>query len=328
MSPNGGSTPRALQDGHLGGDHQDGSVVPVPETPPIRPGTSAIRARSEGTRRMALEMMAAIDRGAPEMEGGFRQVAVTSTPGGLGGPAGASSEAGVVNGLGGPAGASNEAGFQRHGIGTRLPPLALSAPQSFAPLGQDRLFSAEQQWQLEQMQNQAPQLYGNRTALGGGGQGRGHEQYDHERRTMTDQASRHHLQAETDRLHSQWQAEREKEEMLSYMKALHEENTSLKLQLSEERDQRYVTPESLREGIVGKDKNPADGKVQELLQRGRADGGSQEADSKMGDGFKRSLRMFGVPDRPKSPSLTGRPRSRSPTRPSGQKGTEPRCRRC
>ena len=81
---------------------------------------------------------------------------------------------------------------------------------------------------------QAPQLYGSRGL-------------QDEMSLRTEQSYQQHLKSEADRLHLQWQLQREKDEMLKYMQDLHKQNEELKLQLAEERDQRYTTPESVRE---------------------------------------------------------------------------------
>ena len=144
---------------------------------------------------------------------------------------------------------------------------------------------------------QAPQLYGSRGL-------------QDEMSLRTEQSYQQHLKSEADRLHSQWQLQREKDEMLKYMQDLHKQNEELKLQLAEERDQRYTTPESVREvqNLDGKEQREH-GK----LHGDQADGNRQSQRSREGDGgFRRSLQEHGVPGKARSITPPPRPRSRSP----------------
>ena len=315
MSPNDESSHRAREDRDRQGlttQHEaavDGSLVPVPATPPVR--TSAVRGRSAGPRMM-FEMVAALDRelytgpGGPGLGGPTGVQTVQDATSGPGGSEAAGPTAGnpIVNG----GGSTEDADSGRRLFPALLPPLPHGAPHSFQPQ-HDRLFTQEQQERLESMQRSAPQLYGAQMVQ----EDRGlHAGMDH----------REHLKAEAERLHMQWQLEKEKEEMVAYMRTLHQENMSLRMQLSEERDQRYVTPESVREGMNATERGVLEHQGPDLLQRRRAGGDPQASEAAMGDGFKRSLKMFGLPERPKSPTPQGRPRSRSPSRPSGHKRTE------
>ena len=224
-------------------------------------------------------------------------------PNGLGGPAGRNGlEVHVKpNGLGGPTGGNPwgiDDGVQTWGRGrNHLPALPQGAPTSFQPPEPQRLFTTEQHQQLEHLQRQAPQLYGTRGM-------------QDETTSMAEKSYQQHLQTEADRLHIQWQLEREKEEMLKYMKALHQQNEELKIQLSEERDQRYTTPESVREVQT------LDGRVKggmSTLFGDRVEGELQAQHSRPADGgFRRSLQEHGVPGNARSITPPSRRRSRSP----------------
>ena len=137
-----------------------------------------------------------------------------------------------------------------------------------------------------------------------------HRGMQDEMTSMTEKSYQQHLQTEADRLRTQWQLEREKEEMLKYMKALHQQNEELKIQLSEERDQRYTTPESVREV------QNFDGRVKggmSTLFGDRVEGDLQAQHSRPADGgFRRSLPEHGVPGNARSITPPSRRRSRSP----------------
>ena len=286
----------------------DGAEVPIPETPPVT--SSAMRSRS-GPPSMAFQMVVAIDRGADWRQEGRagqgasrRQAALEDADvrSVLGGPTGGSGLEVQVgpNGLGGPTG-GNLLGIgdvvHSWNSGRTLPALPQGAPSSFHPPEPERLFTAEQHQQLEQLQRQAPQLYGSRGL-------------QDEMSLRTEQSYQQHLKSEADRLHSQWQLQREKEEMLKYMQALHQQNEELKLQLAEERDQRYTTPESVREvqNLDGKEQREHGN-----LPGDRADGDMQAQRCRAGDGgFPRSLQEHGVPGKARSITPPPRPRSRSP----------------
>ena len=144
---------------------------------------------------------------------------------------------------------------------------------------ESRLFSEEQQRQLEWMQSQAPHLYGAPAGTT-------------EARNSPQKLSQEELRQEADRLHIQWQLEKEKAEMLSYMQSLHEENMKLKVQLAKDRDHKYATPDS----------NPLQDQP-----------GSKVTEPPAGDkkdGVRSCLRTYGMPSRARSTTPPEKPDSR------------------
>ena len=117
------------------------------------------------------------------------------------------------------------------------------------------------------------------------------------------------------------QREREHEEMLSYMRDLHQENMKLKVQLQEaEERERYATPDGSLAASKGGD------------GRWPKSGGHETRDDRPGDDlrremtgpgeeFRKSLRVFGMPGDATGSPPRARPRSRSPTRGSPQQST-------
>ena len=177
---------------------------------------------------MAVEMLAAIDQGVqlgpsgPAGNSGFQRMLGF---GGSGEEQGEQLE---------PFGSTGHSRGRAIGMSGGLPQLPSLPSRSMSQQqvgGASQLFSEEQQRQLEQMQQQAPHLYGPTMSR-------------EPQREMPPKPSSEELRSEADRLHAQWQLEKEKAEMLRYMKTLHEENMQLKVQLAEERDARFTTPDS------------------------------------------------------------------------------------
>ena len=294
MSPNGADQHRALEDeprrelAAQGLQHV--ANIPVPVTPPMRSG-SALRVRSEGSGapRKALEMLAAIDQGeqmgpsGPTGNSGEQRMVQRDLQAGIQG-AQLEPRGSAGNSLGSVA--------EDGGIRARLPPLPQMTHET-SPVQHGRLFSEEQYRQLEMMQSQAPQLYGQATGAD-------------VRFSTPQKLSQEELKSEAERLHVQWQLEKEKAEMLEYMKTLHQENMKLKVQLAEaeDREVRYTTPESLGGG--GRADEPAS------MRHGRKD-------DRTGDDVKSCIRTFGFPDRARSRS----PQRQDPGRGSAPRGEDP-----
>ena len=249
----------------------DAATILIPAIPPVRTG-AAIRGRSEGAPKKALEMLAAIEQGEQ------------SGPSGPTGHSGGQRMLRLANGLedqGEQLGPSGPTGHSRDMVQRlQLPQL----PQRMPNAGEqqerqpgDRLFSDDQQRQLEWMQSQAPHLYGARPATV-------------EPRSNPPKLSQEELRLEAERLHVQWQLEKEKAEMLSYMQSLHEENMKLKVQLAKERDNKYATPES-RKDWPGSSSKTRD----EDLRAGATSGAPERRDD-----MKECLKVYGMPDKARS----------------------------
>ena len=272
---------------------QQAANIPVPVTPPLRSGAS-MRVRSEGAvaPRKALEMLvAAIDQGEQGPSGSTGH-SVRQRVAGRGAE---QAIQGVQLEPSGSTGNSWVSEAEGETIRARLPPLPQRTEMN-NPAQQGRLFSDEQYRQLERMQNQAPQLYGHRAGI-------------EVRDAAPQKLSQEELKMEADRLHTQWQLEKEKAEMLEYMKTLHQENLKLKIQLAEaeEKEIRYATPESLGAGSKSGRMAPPDEGLQHERKEGRAP-----------EGVRSCLRTYGFPDRARSRS----PPIKEPGRGSTARGEE------
>ena len=137
----------------------DAATILIPAIPPVRTG-AAIRGRSEGAPKKALEMLAAIEQGEQ------------SGPSGPTGHSGGQRMLRLANGLedqgeqlgpSGPTGHSQDM-LQRLQL-PQLPQRLPNAGEQQERKPGNRLFYDDQQRQLEWMQSQAPHLYGARPAI-------------------------------------------------------------------------------------------------------------------------------------------------------------------
>ena len=151
-----------------------------------------------------------------------------------------------------------------------------AVPQALAP---KPLFTPEQIHHMERVYQEAPAIFpqhATESAYQSAGERRPTGTVDAQAggQSLGQPLMMGGLPRDHERLMQDWNREREREEMLGYMRQLHQENLQLRLQLQDEREGRFVTPDGSAPGMDGQGAarvatGPPETEAQSLAERAR-----------------------------------------------------------